>query len=77
MLVCTVLITITFGVSELWSLVMVIMLLEHFEAYRCCYRASNVLLANVSAFFAAAWIMAHVPIAVWEPAFRSNTVLFV
>ena len=78
-LVCTVLITITFGVSELWSLVIVIMLLEHFggDVFLLLSSLERPVLANVSAFLrGAAWILVYVPIAVWEPAFRSNTVLF-
>jgi O-antigen/teichoic acid export membrane protein len=79
LLICVVLITITFGASELWSLVIVIMLFEHFgnDVFLLLSNLERPLLANVSAFLrGAAWILVYVPIAIWEPAFRSNAILF-
>ena len=79
LLICAVLTTITFGVSELWSLVIVIMLFEHFgnDVFLLLSNLERPLLANVSAFLrGAAWILVYVPIAIWEPAFRSNAILF-
>ncbi|WP_245283510.1 lipopolysaccharide biosynthesis protein [Bradyrhizobium sp. URHD0069] len=78
-LTCVVLIAITFGASELWSLVIVIMLFEHFgnDVFQLLSNLERPLLANVSAFLrGAAWILIYVPIAIWEPSFRSNAFLF-
>jgi O-antigen/teichoic acid export membrane protein len=72
-------ITILFGVSELWSLVILIMLFEHFgsDVFLLFSNLERPLLANVSAFLrGAAWILIYVPIAIWDPAFRSTTILF-
>jgi O-antigen/teichoic acid export membrane protein len=78
-LICAVSITITFGASQLWWLVIVIMLFEHFgnDVFLLLTSIERPVLANVSAFLrGAAWILVYVPIAVWDPAFRSNVVLF-
>jgi O-antigen/teichoic acid export membrane protein len=78
-LICAVLITITLGASELWWLVIVIMLFEHFgsDVFLLLTSIERPVLANVSAFLrGAAWILVYVPIAVWDPAFKSNVVLF-
>jgi len=77
-LTCAVLIAITFGASELWSLVILITLFEHFgndvfQLFSNLERPAG----KVSAFLrGAAWILIHVPIAIWEPGFRSNAFLF-
>jgi O-antigen/teichoic acid export membrane protein len=79
LLVCTVLITFVFGVSELWLLVILIMLSEHFgsDVFLLFSSLERPVLANVSAFLrGAAWILLYVPLAIWEPAFRTNVVLF-
>ena len=79
LLTLAVLITITFGASELWSLVIAIMLFEHLgnDVFQLLSNLERPLLANVSAFLrGAAWILIYVPIAIWEPGFRSNAFLF-
>jgi O-antigen/teichoic acid export membrane protein len=78
-LICAVLITVTFGVSELWALVILIMLFEHFgsDVFLLLSSLERPALANTTAFLrGAAWILVYVPIAILEPAFRSNTILF-
>ena len=78
-LTLAVLIRITFGASELWSLVIAIMLFEHLgnDVFQLLSNLERPLLANVSAFLrGAAWILIYVPIAIWEPGFRSNAFLF-
>jgi len=78
-LICAVSITITLGASELWWLVIVIMLFEHFgsDVFLLLTSIERPVLANVSAFLrGAAWILVYIPIAVWDPAFRSDVVLF-
>ena len=79
LIICAVLITIMFDASELWALVIVIMLFEHFgsDVFLLLSNLERPLLANVSAFLrGAAWILVYVPIAIWEPALRSNAILF-
>jgi O-antigen/teichoic acid export membrane protein len=74
-----VLVTITFGASELWSLVIVIMLFEHIgnDVFQLLSNLERPVLANINVFLrGAAWILVYIPIAIWEPAFRSITVLF-
>jgi O-antigen/teichoic acid export membrane protein len=78
-LTLAVLIAIAFGASELWSLVIVIMLFEHLgnDVFQLLSNLERPLLANINAFLrGAAWILIYVPIAIWEPGFRSNTFLF-
>jgi len=78
-LICAVSITITLGASELWWLVIVIMLFEHFgsDVFLLLTSIERPVLANVSAFLrGAAWILVYIPIAVWDPTFRSDIVLF-
>lgn len=68
-----------FGASEVWLLVVVIMLFEHLgnDTFQLLSNLERPLLANVTAFLrGAAWILAYIPIAIWEPDFRSMTVLF-
>jgi hypothetical protein len=79
LIICAVLITIMFDASDLWVLVIVIMLFEHFgsDVFLLLSNLERPLLANVSAFLrGAAWILVYVPIAIWEPALRSNAILF-
>ncbi len=79
MLAFAVLATIGFGASDLWPLVIVIMLFEHFgnDIFQLLSNLERPLLANATAFLrGAAWILVYVPIAIWEPNFRSITVLF-
>lgn len=79
MLICAILITIVFGASELWLLIIVIMLFEHLgnDVFLMLSSLERPVLANLTAFLrGAAWILVYVPIAIWEPAFRSNVVLF-
>lgn len=77
-LICAVLITVAFGLSGLWSLVILIMFFEHFgsDVFLLLTSLERPALANTTAFLrGAAWILVYVPIAIWEPAFRSNTIL--
>jgi O-antigen/teichoic acid export membrane protein len=79
MLISAVLVTVAFDVPELWSLVIVIMLFEHIgsDVFQLLSNLERPVLANTNAFLrGAAWILIYVPIAIWEPAFRSITVLF-
>lgn len=79
MLVSAVLVTVAFGLPELWSLVIVIMLFEHIgnDVFQLLSNLERPVLANTNAFLrGAAWILVYIPIAIWEPAFRSITVLF-
>jgi O-antigen/teichoic acid export membrane protein len=79
LLICTILITITLGVSELWALILLIMLCEHLgsDIFLLLSSLERPVLANVTAFLrGGAWILVYVPIAIWEPAFRSNVTLF-
>jgi O-antigen/teichoic acid export membrane protein len=74
-----ILITITLGASELWPLVVAIMLFEHLgnDVFQLMSNLERPLQANVNAFLrGAAWILIYVPIAIWEPSLRSNTFLF-
>jgi O-antigen/teichoic acid export membrane protein len=78
-LICTVVITNALGASNLWWLVILIMLFEHFggDIFLLLSSLERPVLANVSAFVrGAAWILVYVPIAIWEPSFRTSTVLF-
>jgi O-antigen/teichoic acid export membrane protein len=78
-LICAVVGTIALGASNLWWLVVVIMLFEHFgsDLFLLLSSLERPVLANVSAFLrGAAWILVYVPIAIWEPAFRTSAVLF-
>jgi O-antigen/teichoic acid export membrane protein len=55
------------------------MLFEHFgsDLFLLLSSLERPALANVSAFLrGAAWILVYVPVAVWDPALRSNVVLF-
>jgi hypothetical protein len=79
LIICAVLITIMFDASELWALVIAIMLFEHFggDVFLLLSNLERPLLANVSAFLrGAGWILVYVPIAIWEPALRSHPILF-
>jgi O-antigen/teichoic acid export membrane protein len=79
MLALAVLAIIGLGASELWPLVIVIMLFEHFgnDIFQLLSNLERPLLANTTVFLrGTAWILVYVPIAIWEPNFRSITVLF-
>ncbi|HMF66369.1 MAG TPA: hypothetical protein VK602_02025, partial [Phyllobacterium sp.] len=68
------LITITSGASELWCLVIVIMLFEHIgnDVFQLLSNLERPLPANINGFVrGAAWILIYVPVAIWEPSFRS------
>lgn len=67
------------GASEIWALVVVIMLFEHLgnDIFQLLSNLERPLLANTTVFLrGAAWILIYVPIAVWDPDFRSMTILF-
>jgi O-antigen/teichoic acid export membrane protein len=66
------------GASELWMIVVAIMLFEHLgnDVFQLFSNLQRPLAANVSAFLrGAAWVVAYVPIALWDPSLRSLSVL--
>jgi O-antigen/teichoic acid export membrane protein len=73
-----ILLTIVFGVSGLWALVIVIILLEHLgkDVFQLLSNLERPLIANMSAFLGgAAWVLIYVPAAAWNPSLRSIPVL--
>jgi O-antigen/teichoic acid export membrane protein len=74
-----VLLTIVFGISALWILIIGVMFIEHI-GNDVFYLFSNIqhhLSANANAFLrGAAWIIVYIPLAIWEPNLRTLSHLF-
>jgi O-antigen/teichoic acid export membrane protein len=79
LLTLAVLLTIVFGTSSLWILIVAVMLFEHI-GNDVFYLFSNIqhhLSANANAFLrGAAWILVYIPLAIWEPNLRTLSHLF-
>jgi hypothetical protein len=79
MLTLAVLLTIVFGTSALWILIIAVMFFEHI-GNDVFYLFSNVqhhLSANANAFLrGTAWIIVYIPLAIWEPNLRTLSHLF-
>jgi O-antigen/teichoic acid export membrane protein len=78
MLAVAILLTIVFGASGLWALVIVITLFEHLgnDVFQLLSNLERPLIANLTAFLrGAAWILIYVPVAAWNPSLRSILVL--
>jgi len=79
LLTLAVLLTIVFGTSSLWILIIAVMFFEHI-GNDVFYLFSNIqhhLSANANAFLrGAAWILVYIPLAIWEPSLRTLSHLF-
>lgn len=79
LLALTILTTIVFGISAIWTVIVLIMLFEHFgnDIFHLFSNLEQPVLANVSAFLrGAAWALIYIPLAILNPDFRSLTALF-
>lgn len=73
------LITIVFGASTLWILVIAVMLFEHFgnDTFQLFSNLQRPLAANAGAFLrGAAWVIVYIPLAIWDPNLRTLAHLF-
>jgi O-antigen/teichoic acid export membrane protein len=71
--------TVALDASWLWTIVVAIALFEHIgnDAFQLLTNLDRPLLANSNAFIrGAAWVLIYVPLAVWDPDFRSLSILF-
>lgn len=71
--------TVTFKTSELWILIIIIMLFEHFgnDVFQLLSNLERPLAANINVFLrGAAWILIYIPVALWNDSFRTLTALF-
>lgn len=78
-LVMATILTVTFKTSELWILLIVIMVFEHFgnDVFQLLSNLERPLAANINAFLrGAAWILVYIPIALWNDSFRTLSALF-
>lgn len=78
-LVLAVIATTALDANWLWALIVAITLFEHFgnDIFQLLSNLERPLLANTNAFLrSTAWILIFIPLAIWDPNFRSLFALF-
>ena len=71
--------TVIFKTSDLWILIIIIMIFEHFgnDVFQLLSNLERPIAANINMFIrCTAWILIYIPVALWHDSFRTLPALF-